>query len=59
MNHKDAYCKVGQDPMFITPVDNGGKEFETLDWKYACMCSFAIEIVDARFIVGSLGDASA
>lgn len=37
MNHKDAYCKVGQDPMFITPVDSGGKEFETLDWKYGTL----------------------
>jgi hypothetical protein len=59
MNHKDAYVKVAQNPTFITPADNGGKEFETMDWKYACFASYAIEIVDARWIVGSLGDASA
>lgn len=58
MNHKDAYCKVGQDPMFITPSDNGGKDFESLDWKYGTLASYALEIVDARWIVGSLGDST-
>ena len=59
MNHKDGYVKVGQDPTFITPADNGGKEFETMDWKYGCFASYAIEIVDPRWVVGSLGDGSA
>lgn len=59
MNHKDAYMKVGQEPTFITPADNGGKDFETMDWKYACQTSFALTIVDPRWVVGSLGDGSA
>lgn len=59
MNHKDAYCKVGLHPTFLTPADNGGKEFETMDWKYGCMASYAIEISDPRWIVMSLGDGTA
>jgi hypothetical protein len=59
MNHKDAYCKVGQDPMFITPSDNGGKDISTLDWTYDTLASYALEIVDPRWVVGSLADASA
>lgn len=58
-NHKDAYMKVGQEPTFITPADNGGKDFETMDWKYANFASYALVWVDPRFIVGSLGDGSA
>jgi hypothetical protein len=59
MNHKDAYMKVGQEPTFITPADNGGKDFETMDWKYACQASFALSIVDPRWIIASLGDGTA
>ena len=59
MNHKDAYVKVGQQPTFITPQDNGGKEFETMDWKYSCFASYTPVIVDPRWIIGSLGDGSA
>lgn len=59
MAHKDAYLKVGLHPTFLSPADNGGKEFETQDWKYGCMASYAIEISDPRWIVMSLGDASA
>lgn len=56
---KDAICKVGQAPMLIPPTENDGKEFETMDWKYASFGSFALVISDARWIVGSLGDGSA
>lgn len=59
LTRKDAYCKVGQAPMLIPPTENDGKEFETMDWKYASFGSFALVITDARWIVGSLGDASA
>lgn len=56
---KDAICKIGQAPMLIPPTDNGGKEFETMDWKYASFGSFALVISDARWIVGSAGDGTA
>jgi hypothetical protein len=59
LNHKDAVVKVLQQPTFIPPTDNDGKDFETMDWKYACHAAYAIEIIDPRFVVGSLGDASA
>ena len=59
MAHKDAYCKVGQHPTFLTPGDNGGKDFESLDWKYGCQASYAIIIADPRWYVGSLGDGTA
>lgn len=59
LSRKDAYCKVGQAPMLIPPTENDGKEFENMDWKYASFGSFALVITDARWIVGSLGDASA
>lgn len=59
LSRKDAYCKVGQAPQLIPPTENDGKEFETMDWKYATFGSFALVITDARWIVGSLGDASA
>jgi hypothetical protein len=45
--------------MLIPPTENDGKEFETMDWKYASFGSFALVISDARWIVGSLGDGSA
>lgn len=56
---KDAYCMVGQAPMLIPPTENDGKEFETMDWKYAAFGSFALTITDPRWIVMSKGDASA
>lgn len=59
LSRKDAYCKVGQAPMLIPPTENDGKEFETMDWKYSTFASFSLVITDARWIVGSLGDASA
>lgn len=59
LKHSDAYLKVAQNPMFLTPEDNGGKDFETMDWKYGCMANYAIVITDPRWVVMSLGDASA
>lgn len=59
LSRKDAYCKVGQAPMLIPPTENDGKEFETMDWKYAAFGSYALVITDARWIVGSLGDGTA
>lgn len=54
--HTDAVVKVLEHPTFIPPTDTGGKEFETMDWKYACHAAYAIEIIDPRWIVGSTGD---
>lgn len=59
LSRKDAYCKVGQAPMLIPPTENDGKEFETMDWKYASFGSYALVISDPRWIVGSLGDGTA
>jgi len=56
---KDAYCMVGQEPSLIPPTENDGKEFETMDWKYASFGSFALSITDPRWIVGSLGSGDA
>jgi hypothetical protein len=56
---KDALCFVGQAPMLVPPTENDGKEFETMDWKYATFASYALVISDARWIVASLGDGSA
>lgn len=58
LSRKDALCFVGQAPMLIPPTENDGKEFETMDWKYAAFGSYALVISDARWIVGSKGDAS-
>ena len=59
LNHKDAILKVLQSPTFIPPTDNGGKDFETMDWKFACHAAYAIEIIDPKWVVMSKGDASA
>ena len=59
LSRKDALCFVGQAPTLIPPTENDGKEFETMDWKYATFASYALVISDARWIVGSAGDGSA
>lgn len=58
LKHTDAICKVLQNPTFIAPTE-GGKEFETQDWKFACHAAYAIEIVRASWIVFSSGDGTA
>lgn len=50
---------VGQEPQLIPPTENDGKEFETMDWKYASFGSYTPVINDARWIVLSTGDATA
>lgn len=55
LNHKDAIIKVLQYPTFIPPTMTDGKEFETMDWKYACHAAYAIEIVDPKWLVFSDG----
>lgn len=59
LNHTDAVVKVLEHPTFIPPTAADGVEFETMDWKYATHAAYAIEIIDPRWLVGSLGDASA
>ena len=59
LNHSDAIVKVLEHPTFIPPTMMDGKEFETMDWKYACHAAYAIEIIDPRWIVMSSGDGSA
>lgn len=53
--HKDAVVKVLQSPIFIPPTMQDGKEFETMDWKFACHAAYAIEIIDPKWIVMSDG----
>lgn len=55
----DAVCKVLARPSFIPPTENNGKEFETMDWKFACHAAFALEILRAQWIVMSSGDGAA
>ena len=55
LNHKDAIVKVLEPPTFIPPTEMDGKEFETMDWKFACHAAYAIEIVDPKWIVLSDG----
>jgi len=55
----DAVCKVLENPTFIPPTENDGKEFETMDWKFASHAAYAIMILRANWICLSKGDASA
>ncbi len=59
LKRTDAICKILQNPTFIPPTKNDGKEFETMDWKFACHSAYAIEIVRASWIVFSSGDGTA
>lgn len=59
LKNTDAVCKIMQNPTFIPPTMNDGKEFETMDWKFACHAAYAIEIVRATWIVFSSGDGTA
>lgn len=59
LKRKSAHMKVGQAPTFITPQAGQGEEFETMDWKYSAFASYALTIYDARWVVGSTGDAVA
>lgn len=55
----DALLKMLQRPQFIPPTENDGKEFETMDWKFATHAAYAIEILRPHWLVGSKGDNSA
>lgn len=55
----DAVCKVLSNPTMIPPTQNDGKEFETMDWKFACHASYAIEIVRAQWVTLSKGNGDA
>ena len=59
LNHKDAIVKVLEAPRFIPPDNNGGEEFETMDWKFAAHAAYAISFVRATWCALSKGDASA
>lgn len=54
----DAMLKILQRPQFIAPTMMDGKEFETMDWKYATHAAYAILILRTHWIVGSKGDSS-
>jgi len=51
----DAICKILANPTLIPPTQNDGKEFETMDWKFACHAAYALEIIRAQWIVMSDG----
>lgn len=54
----DAVCKVLEYPTFIPPTENDGKEFETMDWKFATHAALALMILRANWVVFSKGDGS-
>lgn len=54
----DAMLKILQRPQFIPPTKMDGKEFETMDWKYAVHAAYAILVLRVHWIVGSKGDSS-
>lgn len=58
LNKTDAVCKILSRPTFIPPTMYDGREFESMDWKFATHSSYAIEIIRGQFIVGSKGDNS-
>lgn len=53
LSRKGLHAFIGQDPTFIPPTENDGKEFETMTWKYAAFASYALVCNDPRWIVGS------
>lgn len=53
LTRKGLHAFIGQDPTFIPPTEMDGKEFETMDWKYAAFASYALVCNDPRWIVGS------
>jgi hypothetical protein len=55
----DAMAKILERPTFIPPTENDGKEFETMDWKFACHAAYALLILRANWLVGSKGDSTA
>ena len=55
----DAICKILSNPTFIPPTENDGKEFETMDWKFATHAAYALMILRANWIVLSKGDGAA
>ncbi len=55
----DAICKVLEYPTFIPPTENDGREFETMDWKFATHAAFALMILRANWVILSKGDGSA
>lgn len=59
LKNTDAVCKMLENPTFIPPTANDGKEFETMDWKFACHAAYAIEILRGTWIVMSSGDGTA
>lgn len=59
LNGTDAICKILSNPKLIPPSQNDGKEFETMDWKFACHAAYAMEIIRAQWIVMSSGDGAA
>lgn len=58
LTNTDALLKILQHPTFIPPTENDGKEFETMDWKFACHAAYAIMILRPQWAVFSKGDNS-
>lgn len=58
--HSDAVCEISEMPHLVAPSAGGNAEdFDNDDWKFKSSAAYGIEIVDPKWIVGSLGDASA
>lgn len=55
----DAVCRILSNPKLLPPANNGGIEFETMDWKFGCHAAYAIEVVRPQWIVMSSGNGEA
>lgn len=55
LNSKESVLKVLEQPTFIPPTNNGGEDFETMDWKFAAHAALAICHVRATDKVLSTG----
>lgn len=59
LSHSDALCEISEMPHMISPSAGGNAEdFDNDDWKFKSSAAYGIEIVDPKFLCGSLGDAS-
>lgn len=60
VGHTDAVLEISEQPHLISPQPgNNSDEFDTDDWNYKCSASYSIEIIDPKWLVGSLGDGTA
>jgi len=58
--HTDAILEISEAPHMISPsVGSNSEDFENDDWKFKSSSSYAIEVIDPRWIVMSSGTGAA